>query len=326
MVCSYNGAKTIDETLVALSKLNYPDYEVIVVDDGSTDATAEIARKYGVLLIQTENKGLSSARNLGMEAATGQIVAYIDDDAYPDPDWLSFVAASFQRADHVGMGGPNIAPAGGGLIPDSVAHSPGGPVHVLLTDDIAEHIPGCNMAFRLDPLRAIGGFDPQFRVAGDDVDICWRVQERGWTLGFSPAAVVWHHRRASIRAYWKQQKGYARAETLLAEKWPQKYNEAGHLSWSGRLYGMGVVAFFLNKPRIYHGTWGSSLFSPSTSLPSVYFQPFLLCQNGIFSSSCSELSLCWACVAAATVNSAGFHAGSGSVINPNGNSRRKTIA
>ena len=67
-------------------------------------------------------------------------------------------------------------------------------------------------------------------------------------------------RRRSIRAYWKQQKGYARAEALLAEKWPQKYNGAGHLNWSGRLYGKGMVDFFLSRPRIYHGTWGSSLF------------------------------------------------------------------
>ena len=126
----------------------------------------------------------------------------------------------------------------------AIAHAPGGPVHVLLSDEIAEHIPGCNMAYRLDRLQAIGGFDVRFKVAGDDVDICWRLQERGWTLGFSPAAVVWHHRRRSIRAYWKQQKGYAQAEALLADKWPQQYNGAGHLIWNGRLYGRGIVRFF----------------------------------------------------------------------------------
>jgi glycosyltransferase involved in cell wall biosynthesis len=259
-VCSYNGSKTIDETLTALSRLNYPDYEVIVVDDGSTDTTAAIAHRHRVCLVQSENKGLSSARNLAMETATGEIIAYIDDDAYPDPDWLKFLAASFARSDYVGIGGPNIAPPRDGLIADSVAHAPGGPVHVLLTDEVAEHIPGCNMAYRLDELRSIGGFDPRFRIAGDDVDICWRFQERGWTLGFSSAAVVWHHRRRSIRAYWKQQKGYAHAEALLADKWPQQYNGAGHLNWSGKLYGKGIVDFFLYRPRIYHGTWGSSLF------------------------------------------------------------------
>ena len=260
VVCSCNGARTIDETLTALGRLNYQNYEVLVVDDGSTDDTASIAQQHGFRLIQTENKGLSNARNLGMQAATGELIAYIDDDAYPDPDWLRYLAALFKRSDHAGIGGPNIAPRDDGLIADCVANAPGGPVHVLLSDEVAEHIPGCNLAFRLDLLREIGGFDSRFRVAGDDVDICWRIQERGWTLGFSPAAVVWHHRRRSVGAYWRQQKGYAHAESLLAHKWPQKYNQAGHLNWGGRLYGEGVVNFFLNRPRIYHGTWGSALF------------------------------------------------------------------
>jgi O-antigen biosynthesis protein len=82
------------------------------------------------------------------------------------------------------------------------------------------------------------------------VDVCWRLQERGWTIGFAPAAVVWHHRRSSLRAYLKQQKGYAKAEALLAEKWPGKYNGAGHPTWHGRLYGKGIVKTLLNPGSI----------------------------------------------------------------------------
>ena len=103
-----------------------------------------------------------------------------------------------------------------------MAHAPGGPTHVLLSDEVAEHVPGCNMAFRRAALEAVGGFDPQFRVAGDDVDICWRLQERGWTIGFSPAAVVLHRRRRSVRGYLKQQAEYGKAEALLERKWPEK--------------------------------------------------------------------------------------------------------
>ena len=65
---------------------------------------------------------------------------------------------------------------------------------------LAEHIPGCNMAFRKSRLHEIGGFDPQFRKAGDDVDVCWRLQQQGFKLGFSPAGFVWHFRRATARA------------------------------------------------------------------------------------------------------------------------------
>ena len=107
VVCSYNGSRTIGETLAALEDLDYPNYEIIVVDDGSTDKTSAIAGKpRKVRLIRTENNGLSVARNLGMNAATGEIIAYIDDDAYPDPHWLTYLASGFLPTAHAGIGGP----------------------------------------------------------------------------------------------------------------------------------------------------------------------------------------------------------------------------
>src|SRR5204863_460176 len=134
-------------------------------------------------------------------------------------------------------------------------------------------IPGCNLAFRKSRLEAIGGFDPQFRTAGDDVDVCWRLQERGWTLGFQPAAMVWHHRRNSLRTYWKQQIGYGRAEAMLERKWPEKYNGPGHVRWAGRMYGDGLThALGWRRPQVYHGVWGGapfqSLYQPASSLLS----------------------------------------------------------
>ena len=271
VVCSYNGGRTIRDTCEALRRLDYPDYETIVVDDGSTDDMAAIARTYDVRVIRTPNRGLSSARNTGLAAATGEIVAYLDDDAYPDPHWLTYLAATFLSTSHAGVGGPNIAPAGDGPIAECVARAPGGPVHVLVTDLEAEHIPGCNMAFRKACLEAIGGFDPRFRTAGDDVDLCWRLQERGWTLGFHPAALVWHHRRNSVRTYWRQQIGYGRAEAMLERKWPEKYNNAGHVCWTGRMYGSGLpYVLGWRRARVYHGVWGAapfqSLYEPAPTL------------------------------------------------------------
>src|SRR5260370_3177470 len=208
VVCTFNGSRTIRQCLEALEKLRYANYDVIVVDDGSTDGAGEIALQYNVRVIRTENRGLSNARNLGLHAATGEIIAYIDDDASPDPDWLSYLALTFRRTNSAGVGGPNIPFPDDGQVAACIAHAPGEPTHVLLSDQEAEHIPGCNMAFRRDCLQSIGGFDAQFRVAGDDVDVCWSLQAHGWTLGFSPAAVVWHHRRNSVRAYLRQQSGY----------------------------------------------------------------------------------------------------------------------
>jgi len=271
VVCTYNGARTIRDCLEGLERLAYPDYEVIVVDDGSTDATAAIAREYHCRLIRTENRGLASARNTGLKEATGEIIAYIDDDAYPDPHWLTYFAATFLSTSHAAVGGPNIAPPGDGPIAECVARAPGGPVHVLLSDCEAEHIPGCNMAFRKARLEAIGGFDPQFRTAGDDVDVCWRLQERGWTLGFSAAAVAWHHRRNSVRTYWKQQIGYGRAEAMLERRWPKKYNGSRQARWAGRIYGNGLTHALRWRPaRVYYGIWGvapyQSLYEPAPSV------------------------------------------------------------
>jgi GT2 family glycosyltransferase len=261
VISTFNGSRTIRDCLQGLTRLDYENFEVIVVDDGSTDGTADIVREYDVRLIRTENRGLSNARNTGCDAATGEIVAYLDDDARPDPHWLKYLAAMFGATTHAGVGGPNIAPPADGPIADCVANAPGGPVHVLLSDREAEHIPGCNMAFRKACLEAIGGFDPQFRVAGDDVDVCWRLQERGWTLGFHPAAVVWHHRRNSVRAYWRQQRGYGKAEALLKKKWPEKYSGTGQLSWAGRIYSRGLTrSLDLRRGRIYHGRWGAAPF------------------------------------------------------------------
>lgn len=269
VVCTYNGAATIGETCMGLAQLDYPDFELIVVNDGSSAATAQALREAEEALrgqlvlrvIDVPNGGLSRARNIGMEAARGEIVAYLDDDAYPDPHWLQYLAHMFMTEPVVGVGGPNLPVPEDGPVAECVAWAPGGPNHVLLTDTIAEHIPGCNMAFRKTALEAIGGFDEAFRIAGDDVDVCWRLQERDGQIGFHPSAMVWHHRRGRVRGYLRQQTNYGRAEAMLERKWPQKYNRFGHVAWAGQLYGAGcTVPLCLQRSRVYHGVWGTQLF------------------------------------------------------------------
>ncbi|WP_300596771.1 glycosyltransferase [Niabella sp.] len=261
VVCSYNGSRTIAQCLEGILQLNYKNYEVIVVDDGSRDNLAEIVSRYPVQLIRTPNMGLSNARNTGMRAAQGEVIAYIDDDAYPDPDWLNYLSYAFTHSDHVAVGGPNLVPDEDGDLAACVGCAPGGPLQVLITDEVAEHIPGCNMVIRRQALLDIGGFDPRYRTAGDDVDVCWRLQEAGGTIGYHPGAMVWHHRRNSFRAYWKQQKGYGKAEALLEQKWPERYNALGHYNWGGSIYGAGTTfPIPWKKEKIFFGSWGSALF------------------------------------------------------------------
>ena len=259
VVCNYNGGATLDETLASLLRLEYPDYEVIYVDDGSTDDSLRIAERYRsqLRIVAQPNRGLSVARNVGAETATGEIVAYIDSDAYADPDWLRFLVLRLESGGFAGVGGPNLTPPGDGQMAQWIGYCPGNPTHVLEDDVRADHIAGVNMAFRRDLLLALGGFDAVHRAAGDDVDICWRFRDAGYELAFAPAAVVWHHRRPSLRRYLKQQYGYGVAEHQLERKYPERFNAAGQILWKGRVYLAPRRPW---RPFIYHGTFGSAMF------------------------------------------------------------------
>ncbi|MGI9243684.1 MAG: glycosyltransferase, partial [Verrucomicrobiales bacterium] len=192
IVCTYNGSRTLRECLTSLEKLDYPDYEVLVVDDGSDDETPAIIKSFGyVRRLHQDHGGLSKARNLGAAKARGKILAYTDDDCVADEHWISHLVATFDRGGYGAVGGPNISPPASSLTRACVAAAPGAPAHVLLTDRIAEHIPGCNLAVTREAFERIGGFMPEYRTAGDDVDFCWRLQTAGYEIGFSPGAMVW---------------------------------------------------------------------------------------------------------------------------------------
>src|SRR5262249_27178149 len=174
----------------------------ILVNDGSKDRTGEIARSFAsVRVVDTPNAGLSAARNVGLAEATGEIVAYTDADTRVDPDWLTFLVQPFMTSEVVASGGPNVVPPDDPPMAQCIARAPGGPTHVLLDDRLAEHVPGCNMAFRRDALLAIGGFNPIYLRAGDDVDVCWRLQSRRWEGGVAPVGVGGHHPPSALPGY-----------------------------------------------------------------------------------------------------------------------------
>lgn len=271
VVCSYNGGSTLAECLESLSRIRYPDYEVILVDDGSTDGTAAIAARFvDVRTIRQENKGLSESRNVGLRAATGEIVAYTDSDCFVDSDWLTHLVHQLEATGADAVGGPNMSPNDGWLAA-CVGASPGQPTHVLESDQVAEHIPGCNMAYRRGPLEAINGFDPQFLRAGDDVDVCWRLQQAGRWITFAPGAFVWHHRRQTPRAYLRQQSGYGEAEALLRFKHPEKFNGRGGWKWRGVLYGAALQGLQMRESLVYRGTFGTGLFQCLYAAPTAHW-------------------------------------------------------
>jgi glycosyltransferase involved in cell wall biosynthesis len=263
VVCAYNASATVEECLTHTGALDYPGLEVLLVDDGSTDDTADIADRIcagddRMRVIRAEHQGLSGARNTGWQSASGDLVVYLDSDAYPTPEWPYYLALGLDGPEVGGVGGPNLPPPGGSRASEMVARAPGGPVHVLISDDRAEHIPGANMAFWRQVLDEVGGFDVTYTAAGDDVDVCWKVLDRGWEIGFHPAALVWHHRRGSTKAYLKQQRGYGRSESLVAKRHPDRFTPLGTARWHGRIYDSFAPS--LMRQRVYRGLYGAAAY------------------------------------------------------------------
>jgi glycosyltransferase involved in cell wall biosynthesis len=259
VICAYNAAQTLDECLRHTCALDYPDLEVIVVDDGSTDETARIARRHPrARLVSIHHRGLSTARNEGCQAAGGELIAFLDSDAYPTPEWPYYLALGFDGTRVAGAGGPNVPPPDDSRGAHVVARAPGGPLQVMLSDTRAEHVPGCNMAFWRYALRDVGGFDPVYTSAGDDVDMCWKVLDRDWEIGFHPAALVWHHARGGIRSYVRQQRGYGQAEALVEARHPHRFTGAGTARWRGHIYDSFPPRML--RQRVYRGVFGAAAY------------------------------------------------------------------
>jgi hypothetical protein len=241
VVCSYNGAATLDECLRSRPRSTTR----LRGDPGRrrVHGRHEFDRPQppGRAVPLAAERGLERRPERGLAAAAGAVVAYTDSDCVADPDWLRHLMTAMRDQGVEAVGGPNVPPGSDALVAKCVAASPGGPSHVMLDDRLAEHVPGCNMAFARDRLLALGGFDEQFRQAGDDVDVCWRFLDAGLRIGFAPAALVWHHRRSTVRAYLRQQAGYGRSEAMVLAKHPQRAAALGGTRWGGVIYGDGAV-------------------------------------------------------------------------------------
>jgi GT2 family glycosyltransferase len=244
VVCCFNGAAELPHVLASLAAQTIRDQvEVLVVDDGSTDGTADVARSYGVhLIVHEQNAGLAAARNTGWRAATAPVVAFTDDDCRPAPDWLERLLPAIETdPDVVAVGGSVL-----GMDADSLtrrylqANNPLLPLEsdLLVSDGLAHRlwlyvrrsvapqrptgarrvssVVGANMAFRVETLKLTEGFDERFSFGGEEEDLCRRLVLGGaGQLQFVPEALVVHEFEPSLRDTLRRSKAYGRGNARM---------------------------------------------------------------------------------------------------------------
>lgn len=246
VICSLNGAAGVDRCLSALAAQKDVDLEVIVVDDGSTDDTSAAARRHGVTVLRHKvNRGLSAARNTGIRAATAPIVAFLDDDCDPEPEWARELVDAYEEG-VIGVGGPVIPVAPEGFMLGFLQrNNPLAPLEMNLARSqgllyrlylyvLRQWAPeephdkrdvymlvGANMSFRRAVITEVG-FDERFRFGADDLDVAMQMRRRfpAGRLVVTPSALVRHHFKPSLRDTLRRSRSYGRGSARIYRKWP----------------------------------------------------------------------------------------------------------
>jgi glycosyltransferase involved in cell wall biosynthesis len=246
VICSLNGAAGVDRCLHALAAQKDVELEIIVVDDGSTDDTTYVARLHDVTVLRHEaNRGASAARNTGVRAATAPMVAFLDDDCEPQPEWARELLNAYEDG-AIGVGGPLVPDAPEGfmlgflqrnnpLLPleMNLAHSEK-LLYRLYLYVLRQWAPeerrdkrevytlvGANMSFLRDVLAEVG-LDERFRFGAEDLDLCLQMRRRfpNGRLVTTPDAVVRHHFKPDLRDTLRRSRAYGRGCAMLYLKWP----------------------------------------------------------------------------------------------------------
>ena len=222
----YNGALTLADCLRALEaqSISKSEYEVIVVVDGSTDSSVQIAKNYDVYLIEgKKRRGAPAARNLGIRAACGEWVAFTDDDCIPSRGWLMSLlrrVGNDERA--LGAAGPTIGYGSHSAPARFVDMTSGFSAQRHLSHPQFPFAPSANVMYRNSALGMVHGFDERYS-SYEACDLHYRLlRVHSGPFYFEPLAVVFHRHRTGWRDYWHQQFGYGQglAEFMLHHRVP----------------------------------------------------------------------------------------------------------
>ena len=269
VICTHNGAGGLPTALGSLGRqsLSSERYELIVIDDGSRDHSAQVAESCGARVVRlSPNRGLAGARNAGVAAARGEIVAFTDDDCRVDGGWLSALLDAFDDPAVDAVGG-RVLPGGpdGFILRYLTARNPLVPLSAELLEaggardrlrrylrgvvggerplaagDPLYSVVGANMAFRRRRIAEWGGFDEAFRFGGEEEDLCRRAHARasGARVIYQPSARVVHRFEPSLRDTLRRSRAYGRGNARAA----LKHEDVRLIIYPFPLLWLGVVA------------------------------------------------------------------------------------
>lgn len=204
VIPAYNAAATLGLCLSAVQAQSAPPREIFVVDDGSTDDTAALARRFGVSYIRLNRQGPAAARNAGAKRADTDFVAFTDADCIPERDWLAKLAAAFAETGAAAVGG-SYAIANSRSLLARLVHAEIVERHRAMRED-ADFLGSFNVAYRRETFLSAGGFDEAYRNAsGEDNDLAYRLHDAGARLLFRRDIRVAHHHPERLWPYLRTQ-------------------------------------------------------------------------------------------------------------------------
>ena len=253
-----DAAETIEECLQAtLAQENLADdYEIIVVDDGSADSTAEIAERLGVRVIRQENAGPAAARNAGAHAARGEILAFTDADCAPSPDWLYQITRPFHDPEIVGAKGTYLTRQRS-IVARFVQQEYGFKYLHMSRQESIDFIDTYSAAYRRDVFFENEGFEAALPMA-EDIEFSFRLARKGYRLVFVPEAVVYHWHGATIWKYVRRKLLFGYWRSFMLRWHPEKIFHDSHTTGTLRWQILFLASGFIFLPLVFlwsHAGW-----------------------------------------------------------------------
>lgn len=203
VICTYDRSKYLEKCIESIEKQTYPYFEIIIVNGPSTDETIQVLEKYPKIKVVMQEKlnGLSFARNLGIEASDGEIIAFIDDDAVADSNWINYLVKGYKSESIGGVGGPVFDITGEWYqFKNGYISKAGIPSFINEKDlnynnpkgEFFNYVMGTNSSFRKSALYDIGLFDETIKYYIDETDVCVRMIKSGYKIKHLDNPIVFH--------------------------------------------------------------------------------------------------------------------------------------